>query len=76
MSRQELVKWYDRAFEMFLACMAVLPYSRYRKEVETLTNKKKTSSVSKQLEHSVFLNVIQYLVSCYWLCRLKHMVLS
>ena len=40
MSRQELVKWYDRAFEMFLACMAVLPYSRYRKEVETLTNKK------------------------------------
>ena len=40
MSRQDLIKWYDRAFEMFLACMAVLPYSRYRKEVESLTNNK------------------------------------
>ena len=40
MNRQDLIKWYDRAFEMFLACMAVLPYSGYKKELENLTKNK------------------------------------
>lgn len=36
MSDSELEKWYDHAFDMFLACMSVLPYLEYKKDIKTL----------------------------------------
>lgn len=36
MKKEELVQWYDRAFQMFLACMAALPYLDYEKDIKVL----------------------------------------
>lgn len=36
MDEQERIKWYDRIFEMFLACMAELPYLKYKDEIEQI----------------------------------------
>ena len=32
----EREKWYDRTFQMFLACMAAVPYLEFRKEIKDL----------------------------------------
>ena len=36
MNEQERIKWYDRTFEMILACIAELPYLKYRGEIEKI----------------------------------------
>jgi len=33
MSDKEKIMWYDRTFEMFIACMSVLPYLGYKDEI-------------------------------------------
>ena len=36
LDEQGRIKWYDRIFEMFLACMAELPYLKYKDEIEKI----------------------------------------
>lgn len=36
MSDEDKLKWYDRAFEMFIACMAVVPYLKYKDELKSI----------------------------------------
>ena len=36
MNEQERIKWYDRTFEMILACMAELPYLKYKDEIQEI----------------------------------------
>ncbi len=43
MSSDVLIKWYDRTFQMILACIALLPYLEFRQEILELRDKKKNS---------------------------------
>lgn len=36
MDEEELEKWYDRAFHMFLGCMAVIPYLDIKSEIKAI----------------------------------------
>ena len=36
MKNEELEQWYDRAFQMFLACMTAFPYLNYEKDIKAL----------------------------------------
>ena len=36
MGRREQEMWYDRAFQMFLTCMAAVPYLEYKSEIRAL----------------------------------------
>lgn len=38
MSSKKLEEWYDKAFRMFLACMAVLPYISHKSDIKELRN--------------------------------------
>lgn len=42
MSADEILKWYDRTFEMFIACMSVVPYLRYKDELKSIKNVNKS----------------------------------
>lgn len=36
MKKEEVEQWYDRAFQMFLACMAAVPYLGYKDKIKAL----------------------------------------
>ena len=36
MTAKEQEEWYNRAFQMFLACMALLPYLEFKNEIKEL----------------------------------------
>lgn len=36
MDQAEREKWYDRAFQMFLTCMAAVPYLEYKSGIRAL----------------------------------------
>ncbi len=44
MNKDDLIKWYDRTFQMILACVAEMPYLEFRDEIMELKDKNKPSS--------------------------------
>ena len=47
MKKEDLEKWYDNAFQMFLACMSVLPYLDVKGKLKTIKSGKENNTYKR-----------------------------